>query len=412
MRKSNQGFTLVEMVVVVAVLVLLFAVANTLYVGSARQGRLTDEHATAAEHAAVALESVLADLRQMAVRPKPQPLSEAYRLSNDKRSIALLRSEPRVGGTSAAESASLVTFQLDTSSRGTGNYIMKRLQEMEDGTKTERALPGIVLRDVRYDAIEQDSRNFLRVTVTALARDEDLTKVAPELAPKTYSASSLFEVRQPEAPAAFTAGLPAVNALAAATPPAVPAPAPGQSPDPSVPQVPIEKPSDVTPPPVARQAPRVPSGDSNPPAEPAPATPEPASPEPPPAQPPAPPAQPAPANPWVATGVPAALRQPIQKMLDSIRDLYGDDYRSKIRGNVWGSFSVTHPDGTRKEGSFSENYTIDFTGKGGVDPARQIERILDRMAKISEHALAQFFRQHGVSIDDDVLRSIRESVGA
>ena len=64
-----------------------------------------DENATAAESAGLALEVILADLRQMAVRPKPEPLSESFRLSNDRRSIAFLRSESSAAVTTAAKTA-------------------------------------------------------------------------------------------------------------------------------------------------------------------------------------------------------------------------------------------------------------------------------------------------------------------
>jgi hypothetical protein len=113
-------------------------------------------------------------------------------------------------------------------------------------------------------------------------------------------------------------------------------------------------------------------------------------------------------NPWVATGVRPNLRDPIQKLLDTIREDNGDDFRGKVRGFVYGRYENSSRGTSLRSGEFSEGYVIDFTGNGSVDPARQIERILERLARVSASALGQFLRQHGVleADSDSISRSL------
>ncbi len=399
MFKRNRGFTLVETLVVSAVLVGLFLAVNAIYVGSAKQSRSADEHSTAADSATRALEFILSDLRQMAVRPKPEPLTETFRLSRDRRSIAFLRSEPGSQGTTEGGAISVVTFQVGVSPRGTGNYILERVREKEGCATESHVMPSIVLRDLDYEPIQDGTRYFIRVSVTALSRDDDVRLAEPDYAPKTYSASSLFEVLRPESKARFADGLPTVNPLAAITPGAMGAPA-GSVTTSAGSNPPIGQPHDVPPPPPMRErvAGATPTttdstgagdgttgADGEPGADGTGATTAPTG--------GTPGTRP---NPWVATGVRPNLRDPIQKLLDTIREDNGDDFRGKVRGFVYGRYEDSNRGTSLRSGEFSEGYVIDFTGKGNVDPARQIERILERLARVSASALGQFLRQHGV----------------
>ncbi|MBI4871148.1 MAG: prepilin-type N-terminal cleavage/methylation domain-containing protein [Candidatus Riflebacteria bacterium] len=412
MSRRNRGFTLVEALVVSGVLLVLLVVVNALYVGSFKQGRASDEHATAAESAAAALEFILEDMRQMAVRPRPEPLAETFRLSKDRKSIAFLRSIPRTAGMTDG-AVSVVTFQVGLSSHDTGNYVLERLEERDGVPPRSRVLPAVVLRDVDYAPMKQDGKDFLRVSLTALSRDDDLRVVDPQYAPKMYSVSSLFEVRRPDSKTQFTDGVAKVNVLGAVTSQPIGAPATSTGAEaPATPPA-IVQPHDVPPPPPARtrlasndptdsatdtaattpSGPGTPGGPGTPPSNPPPGG-------------PGTPGQP-PGNPWVATGVRPPLRDPIQQLLDRIREDYGADFHGRIRGFVMGRYANNGSSAGHRDGEFTERYEIDFSGNGSLDPGKQIERILERMARVSADAVEQFLRQHGVESDpSEIQRSL------
>jgi hypothetical protein len=164
MSKSRKAVTLVEMMITFVIALVIYAVATSTWVTGLKMGK-SAQVAVAVSSIALLENLLVEDLLQLGVdRVREVLLCRGDRIGFYRGSFT-----PGVGGPILLE-----PVVYDFQSTQNGNFLLRRRM----GKESPRTIPGVVLRQPRFDLIPVVAGTVLRLTATVLENDEPPSPIA------------------------------------------------------------------------------------------------------------------------------------------------------------------------------------------------------------------------------------------